>query len=263
LPHYTVHTPLQAKPELIAKYRAKAEQLPELTHKNSIYAAMIESLDEGVGKLLVTLDELKLREHTIVVFTSDNGGLLSSTSNAPLRVGKGSAYEGGVRVPFIVSYPPTIAAGTTSNVPAMSIDLLPTLVDLCHLPQNESWPKWDGVSVAAVLTKRGELKRDALYWHYPHYHPGGATPYGAVRAGDFRLVEFFEDGRVELYNLADDIGEQHDLAATQPAKRDELLGLLRTWRKDVGAQMPTSNPHFDADKDRAPAEKAKAKKLRM
>jgi arylsulfatase A-like enzyme len=261
LPHYTVHTPLQAKPELVAKYRAKAEQMPDAHQKNAVYAAMIESLDDGIGKVLANLDELILRENTIVVFTSDNGGLMSSTSNAPLRVGKGSAYEGGVRVPLIVSFPPAIAAGTTSNEPAMSIDLLPTLVDLCHLPEEESWPKWDGVSLAPVLTKQAEIKRDALYWHYPHYHPGGATPYGAIRAGDFRLVEFYEDNRVELYNLKEDVGEQHDLAPSLPAKRDELLAKFHAWREEVGAQMPMSNPQFDASRDQAPG--GKKKKLRM
>lgn len=259
LPHYTVHTPLQAKPELVAKYRAKAERMPDSLQKNAVYAAMIENLDGGVGKLLATLEELKLRENTIVVFTSDNGGLMSSTSNAPLRVGKGSAYEGGVRVPLIVSYPRSITAGSTTDIPAMSIDLLPTLVDLCGLPEAESWPQWDGVSLAPVLTKRGEIMRDALYWHYPHYHPGGATPYGAIRAGDDRLVEFYEDGRVELYNLKEDIGEQRNLAASLPEKRDELLAKLQAWRKEVGAQMPVPNPNHDAAKDQTPAPQAKRK----
>jgi arylsulfatase A-like enzyme len=272
LPHYTVHTPLQAKPELVAKYRAKADKLPDQPHKNATYAAMIESLDDGIGRLLATLEELKLRENTVVVFTSDNGGLLSSTSNVPLRVGKGSAYEGGVRVPLIVSYPPSIAAGSTSDVPAMSIDLLPTLVELCGLKPAEKLA-CDGISLASVLTHRRlhapreerisrsempKVQRDALYWHYPHYHPGGAAPYGAVRAGDYRLVEFYEDSRVELYRLADDIGERRELAASQPAKRDELLALLHAWRKEVGAQMPTPNSDFDAAKDAArPAKKTK------
>ena len=144
------------------------------------YAAMIESLDDGIGQIMTRLETLKLVENTIVVFTSDNGGLLSSTTNLGLRAGKGSAYEGGVRVPLIVSYPPAIKAGSTSDLPAMSIDLLPTLVDLCGLPEDESWPKWDGISIAPALTQSSDAKRDALYWHYPHYHPGGATPYSAV-----------------------------------------------------------------------------------
>jgi arylsulfatase A len=175
---------------------------------------------------------------------------MSSTSNAPLRVGKGSAYEGGVRVPLIVAYPPAIAAGSTSDLPAMSIDLLPTLVELCGVQPKQPLT-CDGVSLAPALKQTGEVERDALFWHYPHYHPGGATPYGAIRAGDYRLVEFFEEGRVELYHLKDDISEQHDLAASQPAKRDELLARLHSRRKEVGAQMPVPNPDYDAEQDKA------------
>jgi arylsulfatase A len=258
LPHYTVHTPLQAKAEIVDKYRAKAERLPDQPHKNAVYAAMIESLDTGVGRLLAALDELKLRENTIVIFTSDNGGLLSSTSNPPLRAGKGSAYEGGVRVPLIVSYPPAIAAGSTSDVPAMSIDLFPTLANLCGLAKEKS-NRWDGVDLSPVLRQTGTIERDALHWHYPHYHPGGATPYGAIRAGGYRLVEHYESGKVELYHLEDDVGESNDIAATHATLRDDLLAQLRAWRKDVGAQMPSPNPSHDPAKDAASRPKAKAK----
>ena len=260
MPHYTVHTPLQAKPDLITKYRAKAERLPDQPHRNAVYAAMIESLDEGVGRLMAALDELKLRENTIVIFTSDNGGLASSTSNVPLRAGKGSAYEGGVRVPLIFSYPRVIVAGSTSGTPAMSMDLLPTLVKLCglKLPKQSAF---DGINLAPALIQSGAIIRDALYWHYPHYHPGGATPYGAVRAGDWRLVEFYETSKVELYHLKVDVGEKNDLAAAEPGKRDQLLAMLRTWRTRVKAQMPTPNPDYDAAKDAAaPAKKAKKAK---
>jgi arylsulfatase A-like enzyme len=261
LPFYAVHTPLQAKGEKIEKYRAKAD--PSNPQHHPVYAAMVESLDEGIGRILETLDDLELRDNTIVVFTSDNGGLKLNevTSNDPARAGKGSAYEGGVRVPFMVSYPPKIRAGTTSDVPAMSIDLLPTLVEMCGLTPPQSLA-CDGVSIRPVLYEQGQPRvgpgqrnagatRDTFYWHYPHYHPGGATPYGAVRAGDWRLVEFYEDGRVELYNLRDDFGETKDLASTQPQKRDELLTMLRGWRKEVGAQMPTPNPDYDPARDSA------------
>jgi arylsulfatase A-like enzyme len=258
LPHYTVHTPLQAKADLVARYRAKAERLPDQPHKNAVYAAMIESLDAGVGRLMKTLDELNLRQNTIVVFTSDNGGLLSSTSNPPLRAGKGSAYEGGVRVPLIVSYPPEIAASSTSDAPAMSIDLFPTLASLCGLAKDEA-VRWDGIDLSPAWRQRGTIDRDALYWHYPHYHPGGATPYGAIRADDYRLVEFYEDGRVELYNVKDDVGESRDISAAQPKKRDELLAKLKMWRNEVGAQMPTANPNHDPAKDAVRGTKAKAK----
>jgi arylsulfatase A len=258
LPHYTVHTPLQAKAEIVDKYRAKAERLPDQPHTSAVYAAMIESLDTGVGRLLAALDELKLRENTIVIFTSDNGGLLSSTSNPPLRAGKGSAYEGGVRVPLIVSHPPAIAAGSTSDVPSMSIDLFPTLANLCGLAKEKS-NRWDGVDLSPVLRQTGTIERDALHWHYPHYHPGGATPYGAIRAGGYRLVEHYESGKVELYHLEDDVGESNDIAATHATLRDDLLAQLRAWRKDVGAQMPSPNPSHDPAKDAASRPKAKAK----
>jgi arylsulfatase A len=263
LPHYGVHTPLQAKPEKIAKYQAKARQ--ENPQHHATYAAMIESLDEGIGRLMRHLDDLKLRENTIVVFTTDNGGLELNqvTANDPLRAGKGSAYEGGVRVPLLVSYPPRIRAGSTSDKPAMSIDLLPTLVELCGVSPQPEMPKCDGISIAKALTNDGSVQREALYWHYPHYHPGGATPYGAVRAGDWRLVEFYETGTVELYNLKDDIGESKDLATGQPQKRDELRAKLHQWRTEVGAQMPTPNPNHDAKLDAeqvAGRGKAKAKK---
>jgi arylsulfatase A len=255
-PHYGVHTPLQAKPDKVAKYQAKAK--PDNPQHNATYAAMIESLDEGVGRLLKHLDELKLRDNTIVVFTSDNGGLKLNevTSNEPLRAGKGSAYEGGVRVPLIVSYPPAIRAGSTSDVPAMSIDLFPTLVELCGL-QTKEQPAWDGINIAPALLQKGDVQREALYWHYPHYHPGGATPYGAVRAGDWRLVEFYETGKVELYNLKGDVGESKDVSQSQPQKRDELLAMLKKWRTAVGAQMPTPNQNYDAARDAQPAGKAK------
>lgn len=258
-PHYGVHTPLQAKREKIEKYQAKAR--PENPQHHATYAAMIESLDEGIGRLMAHLDQLELRENTVVIFTSDNGGLELNqvTANDPLRSGKGSAYEGGVRVPLIVSYPPAIAAGSTSDVPTMSIDLFPTLVELCGLSLSQMRPAWDGVSLAPALTRKGDVKREALYWHYPHYHPGGATPYGAVRAGDWRLVEFYEDGRVELYDLKDDIGETNDVATARRAKRDELLAMLRHWRSDVGAQMPTPNPNYDPLRDAQPAGKGKQK----
>jgi len=145
----------------------------------------------------------------------------------------------------------------------MSIDLFPTLLDLCGLTAKTEKPAWDGISIAPALLEKGDVKREALYWHYPHYHPGSATPYGAVRAGDWRLVEFYEDGRLELYNCKDDIGETTDLAATQTKKRDELHTQLKKWRTEVGAQMPTSNPNHDPVRDldqvQGKSKKAKAK----
>jgi arylsulfatase A-like enzyme len=266
LPHYAVHTPLQAKTEKIARYRSKADTNPKREggttspQQNATYAAMIESLDESVGRIAEKLAELKLAQDTLVIFTSDNGGLMLNdvTSNAPLRAGKGSAYEGGVRVPLIVRYPRLVKPGTACDTPAMSIDFLPTIAELTGLKR---FPTMDGVSLVPVLKDAAaDLGRQTLYWHYPHYHPGGATPYGAIRDGDWRLVEFYEDGRVELYHLKDDVGETNDLAATMPEKRDALLAKLRQWRQDVGAQMPLENSAYDAERAAQPAGGKRRKK---
>lgn len=243
LPCHLVHTPLQAKKELIEKYKALVKD--GANHTNAQYAAMIESLDDEVGAILKKLDELKLRERTVVVFTSDNGGLLPVTKNPPFRVGKGSAYEGGVRIPLLIRAP-GISAGTCAT-PAMTIDLYPTLLELCGVSGDAAHLKnVDGKSLAPLLKDPASaLDREALYWHYPHYHPGGATPYSAVRAGDFRLVEFYENGKLELYDLKNDVGEQTDLAATKPEKVQELKKRLDAWRAAVGAQAPTANPDYD------------------
>jgi arylsulfatase A len=241
-PHYGVHTPLQAKPEAVEKYRAKIKS--GMGQKNATYAAMVESIDQSVGRVLATLDELKLSEKTIVVFTSDNGGLLESTSNKPLRVGKGSAYEGGVRVPLLVRWPGVVRPGSASETPVISPDWYPTIAEAAAAKLDPQQIV-DGASLLPLLRGTEGFARDAIFWHYPHYHGGGAKPYGAVRRGDLRLVEFFEDGRVELYNLKDDIGETKDLAAAMPEKAQELRKLLSDWRLSVGAQMPAPNPDYD------------------
>jgi len=245
LPHYAVHNPIQGKPELVERYKAKAK--PGEKHHNPVYAAVIEGVDQGVGRIVRALEELQLSEKTVVVFTSDNGGLKQNTSNAPFRVGKGSAYEGGVRIPLLVSWPGTIPAGSTCDAPVVTPDWYPTMLDLAGAKTLPSQVV-DGVSLAPLLRGKEAPKRDAIYWHYPHYHPGGATPYGAIRAGDWRLVEFFEDHRVELYNLRSDVGESKDLAAEMPEKARELQRKLAEWRASVGAQMPTPNPNFEPSK---------------
>jgi len=236
LPHHAVHNPLQPKKELVEKYEKKA---PGREHKKASYAAMIEGADQSVGRILAKLDALKIADRTAVFFTSDNGGLLSNTSNKPLRAGKGSAYDGGVRVPWIVRWPGTVKAGSVCDVPVITPDVFPTLLEFAGA---KSDAKVDGVSLVPLLRQSGALAREAIYWHYPHYHGGGATPYGAVRQGDWRLVEFFEDGRRELYNLKEDVGEARDLAAALPDKARALLTLLADWRASVAAQMPTPNP---------------------
>lgn len=253
LPHYAVHTPIQAKPEVIAKYKAKAD--PNAPHKNPAYAALVESVDDSVGRLMAKLDELKLSANTLLIFTSDNGGLIGPTANPPLRVGKGSAYEGGVRVPLIVRWPGTVKPGSTCAVPVITPDFFPTLLALSGAAVPASH-KIDGGNLVPLLKQTGGLQRDTIYWHYPHYHPGGATPYSALRQGDLRLVEFHEDQRIELYNLNDDIGETRNLAAAQPEKAAALREKLHAWLKETGAQMPAPNPQADPEKEK-PGKKAK------
>jgi arylsulfatase A-like enzyme len=268
LPHFAVHTPIQGRPDLVAKYRAKLK--PGLTHTNAIYAAMIESLDTAVGRVRAKLDELKLADRTIVVFTSDNGGLITrgTTSNQPLRYGKASAYEGGVRVPLIVHWPGVTKAGSASDTPVITMDLFPTMLEAAGLkPPPVTSPTGasgrDGVSLVPLLRGTDKPARTELFWHYPHhqhYQLGGATPYGAIRSGDFKLVEFFNDMHVELYNIREDISEQRDLATAQPKKAEELRARLHAWRKEVGAQMPTPNPNYNPAKPEYTPPPPKAKK---
>ena len=245
LAHYAVHTPIAAKRQAFEKYKAKQDK--ENPHHNPTYAGLVESVDDAMGVILRTLDDLRLADNTVIVFTSDNGGLIGCTSNRPLRVGKGSAYEGGVRVPLIVKWPGATAPGSVCSAPVIGADFFPTLLAMAGVPQPAGHVV-DGESLVPLLKQSGPLARDAIYWHYPHYHPGGATPYGAIRAGDFRLVEFYEDRRVELYNLKDDIGETRDLAASRPEQVAELKARLHAWRERVGAQMPTPNPAYDPAK---------------
>jgi arylsulfatase A-like enzyme len=258
LPHFAVHTPIQGRPDLVEKYRRKPKA--GLTHTNVQYAAMVEAMDATVGHIRAKLEELKLADRTIVIFVSDNGGRVPTTSNKPLRVGKGSAYEGGVRVPLIVHWPGVTKPGSVSEVPVITMDLYPTVLEMCGLPLTS---KVDGLSLAPLLRGGERLERDAIFWHYPHhqhYQLGGSMPYSAVRSGDFRLIEFLDDNHVELYNLREDIGEQHDLAASQPAKTEELRARLHAWRKEVGAQMPAPNPNYDPNKPQFTPAPAKAKK---
>jgi arylsulfatase A-like enzyme len=252
LAHYAVHIPLQAKKDLVAKYQAKPK--PKQGQDNPIYAAMVESMDESVGHVLKTLEELKIADRTMVVFTSDNGGLsvkegpnTPATSNAPLRAGKGYLYEGGVREPLIVVWPGVVKPGRVCDVPVCSIDFYPTLLEIAGVKPARG-QVIDGVSLMPLLRGNGELKREALYWHYPHYSNQGGKPGGSVRQGAYKLIEFYEDGRRELYNLKDDPGEKTDLAAKEPAETARLHKMLTVWRKAVDAQMPTKNPHYDPSK---------------
>jgi arylsulfatase A-like enzyme len=236
-PHYAVHMPLQAKPAILAKYKAKP---PCGGQNNPTYAAMIESVDDSVGRIERKLRSLGIERRTVVVFMSDNGGLWPmATSNAPLRAGKGYPYEGGIREPLIVKWPGSVKPGTTCSVPVSSIDFFPTLLEIAGL---KSPGVVDGRSLVPLLRQSDSLHREALYWHYPHYWAGNRVrPFGAVRAGDWKLIEFYEDMRVELYNLKNDIGEAHDVAQENLAKAAELREMLHRWRVAVDAQMPTRN----------------------
>jgi arylsulfatase A-like enzyme len=231
---------LQAKPAVLEKYKAKT---PVGGQKNPIYAAMVESVDDSVGRIQRKLRALGLADRTVIVFMSDNGGYWPhATSNAPLRAGKGYPYEGGTREPLIIEWPGITAPGSTCSVPVCSIDFFPTLLEIAGVKPPVAV---DGRSMVPLLRQTGSLERDALYWHYPHYWSGGLIrPFGAVRAGPWKLIEFYEDLRVELYNLKDDLGETRDLAPENPAKAAELRAMLHRWRNSVGAQMPTPNPEY-------------------
>ncbi len=262
LSHYAVHTPLQAKPEKVARYEEKAARLPaigdagfeaeheaetKLRQDHPTYAGMIESTDESVGRILDKLAELGIDDRTAVVFISDNGGLSTlmrrsfnqATANVPLRAGKGWLYEGGIRIPLIVKWPGRVEGGTVVETPSQSTDLYPTLLEMAGLPLRPQ-QHMDGVSLAPLMTGRDPPVRDALFWHFPHYHGSGNRPGAAIRVGDMKLVEWFEDGSIELYDLSTDLGERRDLARERPEVAAELRQRLARWRESVGANMPTA-----------------------
>ena len=262
LPFYAVHVPLEAKDAFVEKYRAKAERMGiqeeevygaegehrlRLVQSDPVYAGLIESVDENVGRVLEALEAHGVDDRTIIVFFSDNGGVSTSegwpTSNLPLRAAKGWLYEGGIRVPMIVRWPGGTQPGSRTDEPVISTDFLPTLLDMAGL--EERIPEGiDGLSLVPVLQREAELDREALYWHYPHYSNQGGTPSGAVREGLWKLIEFYENGRLELYHLGRDLGEQHNLADEQPEKAAALARRLATWREAVDAQMPRPNPDY-------------------
>jgi arylsulfatase A-like enzyme len=243
LPHYAVHTPLQA-PEAVVKQYPPGKPGSQ---GNPTYAAMVERMDAAVGAVLTALDTHKLRERTLVLFTSDNGGLSpmgglqpGPTNNSPLREGKGFLYEGGLRVPLLVRWPGVTKPGSTTSVPASSIDLLPTIAEATGLTVPMGL---DGKSLVPVC--RGErIERAGLFWHYPHYHGAGGKPGGVVRAGDLKLIEFYETGRQELFDVVKDLGESRNLAGDRPADVARLAQQLADWRQSVNAQMMSPNPQY-------------------
>jgi arylsulfatase A len=252
LPHYAVHIPLQAKPGTTDRFQGGAAG--RSSQSNPIYASMLESLDEGVGRILQALDELAIADRTVIVFTSDNGGLsvkegpnTPATSNAPLRAGKGYLYEGGIRVPLIIRWPGGPGPGSVCAVPVGGQDLYPTVLEIAGV-ESDPARVIDGESLVPLLKRGGGLKRNILFWHYPHYSNQGGKPGGAVRQGDLKLIEHYEDGRQELYDLRRDPGDRHDLAVERPGDLGRLDNLLESWRLAVGARMPTPNPAFDPSK---------------
>jgi len=249
LPHYTVHLPLSVHENLTAKYRARYGDKPFPVAE---YAAMVETFDHSLGRIRRKLASLNLEENTILFVNSDNGGLRYEgsgkkliTDNAPLRAGKGHCYEGGIRDPLIVHWPGVTKPGTVFSTPVTSTDYFPTIMEMAGGKPPRSL---DGVSLAGLLKSGKAPAREALYWHYPHYSNQGGAPSGAVRKGDWKLIEFYEDGTLELYNLKSDIGERISLVRKEPKRVAELHGLLKKWRASVSASMPEPNPNYDPAK---------------
>ncbi len=264
LSFYSVHTPLMAREDLTQKYLKKTEKVEHkgpdfgtegerqvrLVQDHAVYAAMVEAMDLSVGKVLDALARLQLDDKTAVFFMSDNGGLSTSegspTSNVPLRAGKGWLYEGGIREPMLIRWPGVAKPGSVCDVAVTSTDFYPTILEMTGLPLRPR-QHLDGVSLVPLL-KGGTLKRGPLFWHYPHYGNQGGAPGGAVRDGDWKLIEWYEGGRIELYNLRDDISEKNNVAAAQPDRATRLHEQLREWRKQLEAKRPGPNPAYTMPK---------------
>jgi arylsulfatase A-like enzyme len=261
LSHYAVHTPLQAPDSLVEKYETKLDTMSRparplmgeehghkwlLQQNSAVFAARLETMDRTVGHVRDALRQAGVADETVVIFTSDNGGLATdhpSTSNYPLRAGKGWLYEGGVRVPQIVYWPGTTEPGSVSETSVFATDLYRTILEVTGttVPEGQGL---DGKSLVPLLRKSGRLERDRLYWHFPHYHGGGNTPSGAMRSDSFKLVQYFGSEEVELYDLSSDPREQKDLSEARPVLRDSLLDRLDRWRTQVDARMPAPNPEY-------------------
>lgn len=250
LSHYAVHVPLEAKQEMVEKYKAKVR--PDDKQNNPYYAAMVQSVDESVGRVMEKLDNLGIADNTVVFFMSDNGGLsvfdydpkTPSTCNAPLRAGKGYLYEGGIREPLIVRWPGVTKPGTLCSTPVTSVDFYPTMLQMAGVKPDKS-DLIDGESLVPLLKRKGGLQRDAIYWHYPHYGNQGGAPGAAIREGNYKLIRFYEDNHLELYNLDLDIGERRNLASEMPEKAAIMNRKLGDWLKSVNADMPVQNSNYD------------------
>ncbi|MFW6304097.1 MAG: sulfatase [Candidatus Sumerlaeota bacterium] len=277
--YYSVHTPIQAREEVVEKYRKKAEKMgldpdadgipvdtspfdeegKKMNYQRSeqsfaTYAAMVEIFDENIGRIVEHLKKAGEWDNTLVIFTSDNGGLATGgkrggpTCNLPLKTGKGWMYEGGTRVSTIVRWPGVTKPGSTCDVPVTSTDFYPTVLEAVGASQDPA-QHCDGVSLAPLLRGDGKLKRDAIFWHFPHYSNCGGRPGCSVRMGDYKLIEFFEDGHLELYNLREDIGEENDLSEEMPEKRDGMMARLEAWKESVAARIPRQNPDWKPNRE--------------
>jgi arylsulfatase A-like enzyme len=251
LAYHTVHTPIEAKAPVVEAYRRRLST--ELNHQNATYAAMVASLDENVGRILEGLEKHELADKTLVIFTSDNGGQIGKydnqqvTNNAPLRSGKGSLYEGGLRVPLLIRWPDQVQAGTVCSKSVVSTDLYSTIMQIVDAPRYEQISRTlDGRSLLPLLKEPAAgFERRALYFHYPHYY-STTTPASAVRDGDWKLIEYFEDNHVELYNLQNDLGETKNLVAELPERASALRQQLDSWRSRIDAQLPRQNPQWNS-----------------
>lgn len=248
LPFYTVHTPVQGKDSCISKFDAKLKTMDNPRQVHPDYAAMVYSMDENVGRLLCKIDDYGLRDNTIILFTSDNGGLAIPregntwpTNCYPLREGKGFLYEGGIRVPAIIRWPGKVKTGSETDYRISSIDFYPTLMEIIGLETGSV----EGISLFSLITEGNRPDRNTLYWHFPHYHL--SMPASAIIHDDFKLIQYLEEGDVELYNLEEDPSESRDIAETETEKASELLELLEEWRTSVNAQMPILNPDYQPD----------------
>ncbi|GAA3575828.1 sulfatase [Snuella lapsa] len=254
LPYYTVHTPLQGKEALVKKYEDKLDGDQRFDPK---YGAMVESMDENIGNLLNKLDELNISDNTLVIFMSDNGGLASVSSQFPIRAGKGSYYEGGIRVPFVIRWPKAIKDTRIDSTPISGLDIFPTILDVVNLKENLNL---DGISILPLLTENRPLEERSLFWHFPIYlqsiNPAKdkardslfrTRPGSIMRKGKWKLHEYFEDGDIELYDLETDIREQNNLSEKYPDKVKELYKELQEWRKEINAPVPMGiNPEYEA-----------------
>ncbi len=247
---YNVHTPIMGRPDLVEKYEAKLKENPNRKHTNSGYAAMVESTDAAVGRVIAKLKEHSLEKDTLIIFTSDNGGLRpQATDNTPIRQGKGGIYEGGVRVPFIIHLPDGGASDVLCHKPVITMDLLPTIFEALNLDLPETVAAvQDGRSLLPLVKDpRAETEPRSLYWHYPHYHSMGAQPYSAIRKENWKLIEVIGQDRLELYDLNSDLHENHNLVNAELDLARALYMEMAAWRNLVGAQMPTRNPDFNPD----------------